>query len=98
MVLAAGRGALDHAEFRRNRLNSENVIDSKSLERDLCEKPVSTFSHRALERRGVVCPPRTPISPLFNHKACRGAIAAGRLIVAASKEGGGEAMEGGNRQ
>ncbi|CAN3993161.1 hypothetical protein MCBRY_003987 [Methylocystis bryophila] len=40
--------ALDHAVFRRNRLNTENVIDSKSLERDLCEKLVSTFSHRAL--------------------------------------------------
>jgi hypothetical protein len=42
--------ALDHAAFRRNRLNAENVIDSKKLERDLCEKPASTFSHRALER------------------------------------------------
>ncbi|ARN83210.1 hypothetical protein B1812_21395 [Methylocystis bryophila] len=39
---------LDHAASRRNRLKAENVIDSKSLERDLCEKPVSTFSHRAL--------------------------------------------------
>ncbi|ARN83422.1 hypothetical protein B1812_05725 [Methylocystis bryophila] len=41
--------ASDHAVFRRNRLNTENVIDSKSLERDLCEKPVPTFSHRALD-------------------------------------------------
>ncbi|ARN81101.1 glycosyltransferase [Methylocystis bryophila] len=41
-------GGLDHAAFRQNRLNAENVIDSKSLERDSCEKPVSTFSHRAL--------------------------------------------------
>jgi hypothetical protein len=40
---------LDHAAFRRNRLNAENVIDSKKLERDLCEKPASTFSHRALK-------------------------------------------------
>jgi hypothetical protein len=24
-----------------------NVIDSQNLERDLCEKPVSTFSHPA---------------------------------------------------
>jgi len=39
---------LDHAAFRRNRLNAENVIDSKKVERALREKPVSTFSHRAL--------------------------------------------------
>jgi protein SCO1 len=41
-------GALDHAAFRRNRLNAENVIDSKNLERALFEKPAFTFSHRAL--------------------------------------------------
>ena len=39
---------LDHAAFRRNRRNAENVIDSKRRERASCEKPVSTFSHRAL--------------------------------------------------
>ncbi len=39
---------LDHAAFRRKRLNAENVIDSRGVERALCEKPVSTFSHRAL--------------------------------------------------
>jgi SagB-type dehydrogenase family enzyme len=38
----------DHAAFRRNRLNAENVIDSEKLERALREKPASTFSHRAL--------------------------------------------------
>ncbi|ARN81586.1 hypothetical protein B1812_11475 [Methylocystis bryophila] len=42
--------AQDHAVFRRNRLNTENMIDSESLERDLYEKPVFTFSHRALAR------------------------------------------------
>ncbi len=51
-------GALDHAAFRRNRLNAENVIDSKSLERDLREKPVSTFSHRALAALGAAKAPR----------------------------------------
>ncbi|MBM3578175.1 MAG: hypothetical protein FJX40_11050 [Alphaproteobacteria bacterium] len=39
---------LDHAAFRRNRLNADDVIDSKSLERALREKPASTFSQRAL--------------------------------------------------
>ena len=39
---------LDHAAFRRSRLNAENVIDSKNLERALRERPASTFSHRAL--------------------------------------------------
>jgi hypothetical protein len=41
---------LDHPAFRWNRLNAENVIDPESLERALCEKPVSTFSRRALAR------------------------------------------------
>ncbi len=41
--------ALDHAAFGRNRPNADNVIDSKSLERAMCEKPVPTFSQRALE-------------------------------------------------
>ena len=39
---------LDHAAFERNRSNAENVIDSKSLERASREKPVPTFSQRAL--------------------------------------------------
>ncbi|TLG76839.1 hypothetical protein FEV16_08830 [Methylocystis sp. B8] len=39
---------LDHAAFGRNRPNADNVIDSKSLERALREKPDSTFSQRAL--------------------------------------------------
>ena len=39
----------DHAAFERKRSNADNVIDSKSLERALCEKPVSTFSRRALK-------------------------------------------------
>jgi hypothetical protein len=39
--------------FRRNRLNAENVIDFKGLERDLCEMPVSAFSHRALTPTAV---------------------------------------------
>ncbi|MBM3561928.1 MAG: hypothetical protein FJX48_01965 [Alphaproteobacteria bacterium] len=42
------RSALDHAAFGRNRPNADNVIDSKRLERALCEKPDSTFSQRAL--------------------------------------------------
>jgi PQQ-dependent catabolism-associated CXXCW motif protein len=42
------RAALDHTAFRRNRLNAENVIDSKSFERASREKPVSTLSQRAL--------------------------------------------------
>ena len=41
--------APDHAAFRRNRLNAENVIDSRKLERALREEPVSTFSQRALK-------------------------------------------------
>ncbi|PWB91670.1 hypothetical protein C5688_03925 [Methylocystis sp. MitZ-2018] len=41
-------GRLDHAAFGRNRPNADNVIDSQSLERALCEKPVPTFSQRAL--------------------------------------------------
>jgi hypothetical protein len=42
--------ALDHAAFERKRSNADDVIDSKSLERASREKPVSTFSHRALSR------------------------------------------------
>jgi uncharacterized protein (DUF2336 family) len=38
--------AIDHAAFRRNRLNAGNVIDSKTFERALREKPASTFSGR----------------------------------------------------
>ncbi|BDV37503.1 hypothetical protein DSM21852_07560 [Methylocystis bryophila] len=40
---AAGTCALDHAAFRRNALNAENVIDSKDLERDLRGKTASHF-------------------------------------------------------
>ncbi|ARN82803.1 hypothetical protein B1812_18805 [Methylocystis bryophila] len=39
---------LDHAALRRHRLNAENVINSESVERALCEKPVFSFSRRAL--------------------------------------------------
>ena len=39
---------LDHAAFERNRSNAENVIDSKGLQRASREKPVPTFSQRAL--------------------------------------------------
>ena len=35
---------LDHAAVGRNRLNADNVIDSKSLEHALCEKPVPFFA------------------------------------------------------
>ncbi|MEF3366501.1 lipid-A-disaccharide synthase [Methylocystis sp. 9N] len=42
---------LDHAAFGRNRPNADHVIDSKSLERALSEKPDSTFSRRALAPR-----------------------------------------------
>ncbi|ARN80899.1 hypothetical protein DSM21852_00430 [Methylocystis bryophila] len=40
--------SLDHDAFERNRSNADNVIDSKVLERDWREKPVPTFSLRAL--------------------------------------------------
>jgi sulfur-oxidizing protein SoxY len=46
--------ALDHVAFGRNRPNAKNVIDSKSLEHCLREKPVPTFSRNALSRRDVV--------------------------------------------
>ncbi|MBM3576421.1 MAG: hypothetical protein FJX40_01915 [Alphaproteobacteria bacterium] len=46
--LRAPGALLDHAAFGRNRPSANNVIDSKSLERAPCEKPVSTFSQRAL--------------------------------------------------
>jgi squalene synthase HpnD len=52
----AGVDVPDHAAFRRNRLNAENVIDSKSIERASSEKPVPTFfASRALahSRAGV---------------------------------------------
>ncbi len=39
----ASQGALDHAAFGRNRLNAEDMIDSKKLERALREKPASSF-------------------------------------------------------
>ena len=39
----------DHAAFRRNRLNAEDVIDSKKFERASREKPASTYSQRAQE-------------------------------------------------
>jgi predicted secreted hydrolase len=39
---------IDHAAFERNRSNADAVIDSKNLERASSEKPVPTFSHRAL--------------------------------------------------
>jgi spermidine synthase len=42
------RAALDHATFRRNSLNAENVIDSKNVKRASGEKPLPTFSQRAL--------------------------------------------------
>jgi hypothetical protein len=38
---------MDHAAFRRNRPNAENVIDSRKLERAIGEKLVSTFTPRA---------------------------------------------------
>ncbi len=46
-VFLAQDRAEDHAAFGRNRPNAENVIDSRSLERAACEKPVPTFSQRA---------------------------------------------------
>ena len=39
---------VDHAAFGQNRPNAEIVIDSNGAERDSREKPVSTFSQRAL--------------------------------------------------
>lgn len=41
--------SLDHAAFGQNRPNADKVIDSKSSERALREKPDSSFSQRALE-------------------------------------------------
>ncbi|ARN82966.1 DUF4169 family protein [Methylocystis bryophila] len=38
---------LDQAAFERDPVNADKVIDTKVLERDSREKPVSTFSHRA---------------------------------------------------
>ncbi|MBM3563729.1 MAG: hypothetical protein FJX48_11430 [Alphaproteobacteria bacterium] len=46
--ISSSRRRLDHAAFRRNRPNADDVIDSKSLERALRKKPASTFSQRAL--------------------------------------------------
>ncbi|MBM3550839.1 MAG: methyltransferase domain-containing protein [Alphaproteobacteria bacterium] len=43
-------GDLDHAAFGRSRPNADDVIDSSDLERASREKPVSTFSQRALTR------------------------------------------------
>jgi 2-dehydro-3-deoxyphosphooctonate aldolase (KDO 8-P synthase) len=48
-----GHGArLDHAAFERNRSNADHLIDSKSSERASREKPVPTFSQRALVEIG----------------------------------------------
>src|SRR6476620_4491518 len=44
-------GALDHDEFGLSQSKLINVIDSNILERDSCEKPVPTFSHRALGKK-----------------------------------------------
>ena len=41
---------LDHDEFGSNRSKLINVIDSNIIARDSREKPVSTFSHAALEQ------------------------------------------------
>lgn len=53
--IRASRGAvrkpkrrLDLVAFRRNRLSPENPIEFKSIERAQREKPVPTFSLRAL--------------------------------------------------
>ena len=47
-----GHGCLlDHDDFGSTRSKIINVIGSKSLERDSCEKPVPTFSHPALSFR-----------------------------------------------
>jgi squalene synthase HpnD len=55
----AGVDVPDHAAFRRNRLNAENVIDSKSIERASSEKPVPTFfASRALTPSAVLAHPK----------------------------------------
>ncbi|MBM3576428.1 MAG: hypothetical protein FJX40_01950 [Alphaproteobacteria bacterium] len=41
----------DHVASGRHRPNADNVIDSKTLERALREKPVSVFSRATLYRR-----------------------------------------------
>jgi uncharacterized protein (DUF58 family) len=46
-LLALAMALLDHAAFGQDRPSADNVIDSKSLERALREKPASTFSQRA---------------------------------------------------
>ncbi len=48
MVWLAVAATPDHDDFGSHRSKIINVIDSHSLERDLREKPVSTFSHPAL--------------------------------------------------
>jgi uncharacterized protein len=49
-----GSRLIDHAAFRRKRLNAENVIDSEKLERASSEKPASTFSQRPLALAFVI--------------------------------------------
>jgi len=56
LCLFDAASTLDRAAFGRNRPNAENVIDPKSLERALCEKPAPTFSQRALAGFVVINP------------------------------------------
>ncbi len=54
LTLGGAENSLDHAAFRRNRLNADDVIDSKSVERALREKPASAFSRRALAQAKII--------------------------------------------
>ena len=42
---------LDHAAFRLNRLNAENVIDNNYLEHVVIDKPIPTLSRHDLTRK-----------------------------------------------
>ncbi|MBM3562466.1 MAG: glycerol-3-phosphate dehydrogenase [Alphaproteobacteria bacterium] len=61
---------LDHAAFGRNRPNADDVIDSKSLERALREKPVPTFSQRALTGDLLGAPLRDVYRVGFTYADC----------------------------
>jgi hypothetical protein len=77
--------------FRRNRLNAEDVIDLKELERALNEKPVSAFSQRALIRlivralSGRADAAETRVAALITHRPPEGnkALAPRRPLSAA---------------
>lgn len=60
LAASAAHAALDHAAFGRDRPNADDVIESKSVERALREKPASTFSQRALAENAKPAPGAAP--------------------------------------